>query len=456
MSSKLVVHIGIDDTDSPRGGCTTYIASLAIDVLLKLGSTFIDYPNLIRLNPNAPWKTRGNGALCLRFKIDVDKLDIAIKEILKIVKAEADLDHPATNPTVAVLKGWPGPKLKSLAKEAVEGIVKVSEALMVAQEEDVQLYALKDYVGVVGALAAIGNLLEEDYTYELIAYRVPTNRGKPRLIDEQSVVFMDNATRPNTFNNIDLEVGRVLITPRGPDPVLFGIRGENPMDVKSAASLIKVGEVIERWTIFRTNQGTDAHLKHRTIAEAEPYYPVIIKGTIISKPITTEGGHVMFKLADPTGTIDCAAYEPTGSFRKIVLSLLPGDQVEVYGGIRPPTKDHPKTVNLEKIRVLSLRELKTELNPRCPLCGARTKSMGKGKGYRCEKCGKRLPVTARKEEHTIPRNIIEALYIPPPRAQRHLTKPYSRYGREKAPQPFTPSEIPVEEFHWVNPTYKKR
>ena len=26
----------------------------------------IGYPRLVRLNPNVPWKTRGNGALCLR------------------------------------------------------------------------------------------------------------------------------------------------------------------------------------------------------------------------------------------------------------------------------------------------------------------------------------------------------------------------------------------------------
>ncbi|MDH5495599.1 MAG: DNA-binding protein, partial [Candidatus Bathyarchaeota archaeon] len=62
----VVLHIGFDDTDSPRGGCTTYIAALLVEKLQKLGATFNDYPNLIRLNPNVPWKTRGNGALCLR------------------------------------------------------------------------------------------------------------------------------------------------------------------------------------------------------------------------------------------------------------------------------------------------------------------------------------------------------------------------------------------------------
>jgi tRNA(Ile2)-agmatinylcytidine synthase len=64
------MHIGLDDTDSTKGGCTTYLAALLIENLEKFNVQFLDYPSLIRLNPNAPWKTRGNGALCLRFKYD--------------------------------------------------------------------------------------------------------------------------------------------------------------------------------------------------------------------------------------------------------------------------------------------------------------------------------------------------------------------------------------------------
>jgi len=33
----MLLHIGIDDTDSPRGGCTTYIAALLVERLLELG-----------------------------------------------------------------------------------------------------------------------------------------------------------------------------------------------------------------------------------------------------------------------------------------------------------------------------------------------------------------------------------------------------------------------------------
>jgi tRNA(Ile2)-agmatinylcytidine synthase len=46
------MHIGLDDTDSVRGGCTTYIAALLAVELERLGAVFLDYPLLVRLNPN--------------------------------------------------------------------------------------------------------------------------------------------------------------------------------------------------------------------------------------------------------------------------------------------------------------------------------------------------------------------------------------------------------------------
>ena len=57
---KKVLHIGFDDTDSLRGSCTTHLATLIIHEIFDQVS-FLDFPNLIRLNPNIPYKTRGNG-----------------------------------------------------------------------------------------------------------------------------------------------------------------------------------------------------------------------------------------------------------------------------------------------------------------------------------------------------------------------------------------------------------
>jgi len=92
------------------------------------------------------------------------------------------------------------------------------------------------------------------------------------------------------------------------------------------------------------------------------------------------------------------------------------------------------TVNLEKMRIVKLVPKLAFYNPKCPQCGKRMKSMGKGKGFRCEKCGFR---SSRLNKITVEshRDLEVGLYITSPRSQRHLTKPHSRYGREKSQAP---------------------
>ncbi|HYY92168.1 MAG TPA: tRNA(Ile2) 2-agmatinylcytidine synthetase, partial [Candidatus Dormibacteraeota bacterium] len=78
-------HIGIDDTDSESGGCTTYTAAVLFQELCKRGVQPSDFPWLVRLNPNIPWKTRGNGALSLHIVADEDKLGEIQEVSLSIV-----------------------------------------------------------------------------------------------------------------------------------------------------------------------------------------------------------------------------------------------------------------------------------------------------------------------------------------------------------------------------------
>ncbi len=58
-----MLYIGIDDTDSINGGCTTWLATEVIKELSEFD--LIGCPRLVRLNPNVPWKTRGNAAVAL-------------------------------------------------------------------------------------------------------------------------------------------------------------------------------------------------------------------------------------------------------------------------------------------------------------------------------------------------------------------------------------------------------
>jgi len=438
-----VLHIGLDDTDSLKGGCTTYIAALLVEKLTDLGLAFTDYPNLIRLNPNIPWKTRGNGAVSLRVKGGLSLLEKAREIVVATVEEHADMGYAGTDPGIVFHQSVITEPLKAFAQRAVRDVVPLKEALKLVKSHGAEAMGYRGGRGIIGALAAVGETLTMDHTFELIAYRLAENRGSQRRVDITSVYLMDRETYPWTFNNVDRETGRVLVTPRGLDPVLYGIRGETPEAVYKAHGMVKVDEPIERWVVFRTNHGTDAHLgAAETIAEAKPYRPIVTRGVVSRTPYRIPGGHVVFTLKDGTGEIDCAAYEPTGGFRDIVEELVVGDMVEVYGGVRPRGKTHPRTINLEKIRVVKLAHKLVLENPRCPSCGHRMKSMGKAKGFRCEQCGRRERSVV-KVSAEIPRGLKEGLYITPLRAHRHLTKPLVRYGREK----FSPSFTFIQKWH---------
>ncbi|HIE18552.1 TPA: DUF1743 domain-containing protein [Candidatus Bathyarchaeota archaeon] len=443
------LHIGFDDTDSPRGGCTTYVAALIVERLHKLSVSFLDYPGLVRLNPNVPWKTRGNGALCLRIQCE-EYLQDELKEcVVQTVEKEADLSYRGTDPGIVFLSGDVPCEIEDFAKRAITGLVKKDEALNLIRKYQAEAFRFKKGRGIIGGLAAIGEQLRDDYTYELIAYRTPENRGTPRRVKASSVIEMDKKLGRLVFNNVDYETGRVLITPRGPDPVLYGIRGETAEAVRRGHELVVSEEPIERWVIFRTNQGTDAHLRRSvSISEVKPYSPAIINGEVSVNPRIIKGGHVIFKIRDETGEIDCAAYEPTGDLRRAAEKLTLGDFIEVYGGVRPSSPKNPMTINSEKIRVLKLASIHVYHNPLCPICGRRTKSMGRGKGFECKKCGfhgRNLKKIVTEKT----RQLKLGLYVTSSRSQRHLTKPLSRYGQEKSGLPdFVGDIIPYEKISW--------
>jgi len=440
----ITMHIGFDDTDSPRMGCTTYVAALLVEKLEKLGVSFIDYPNLIRLNPNVPWKTRGNGALCLRIQCDQDIVEEIMEIVIDVVEKNSDMGYAGTDPGVVFFFGDIPRELRVFSKETIQGIVKMRGALKFIRFFKAEAVGFKTGRGIIGGLAAVGETLEGDHTYEVITYRTPENRGTPRRIDALSVKEMDEKTSPLTFNNIDPEKGRVLITPRGPDPILYGIRGENPEVVKQAHEMIRSLEPVERWVIFRTNHGTDAHLRRvKAVCDVQPFRPVVFRGVVAKEPHIIPRRHVIFQIRDEIGLMDCAAYEPTGTLREAAKELTVGDLIEAFGGVRAASQRRSVTINLEKLRVLKLVPKMFFLNPTCPHCGKRMKSMGKGQGFRCEKCGFRsseLKKVANKEERRLKRG----LYITSARSQRHLTKPICRYGREKS----NPQKQMITEWHF--------
>jgi tRNA(Ile2)-agmatinylcytidine synthase len=447
------LHVGFDDTDSPRGGCTTYIAALLVEKLENLGVVFIDYPNLIRLNPNVPWKTRGNGALCLRIRCRKHIIPTVFETVADTVEDNADLSFKDTDPGIVVFHGAQVPRsIRIFAKNTIQGVVTLDQALALVKRFKAEALGFGTGYGIVGALAAIGETLEKDHTYEVIAYRTPPNRGRKRQVDTESIMQMDLRTTPLTFNNLDPQSRRVLITPRGPDPILYGVRGETPEAVIQAHSMIRALEPVERWVVFRTNQGTDSHLRHvEAISQIQPYHPVAVRGQVASAPRLIPRRHRVFSIEDATGEVDCAAYEPTGALRKIAGQLIMGDQVQVYGGVKPSTERHPLTVNLEKLEIVKLESRLVYRNPACPRCGKRVSSMGRAQGFRCRRCGYE---SAEKKKTAVQesRDLTEGLYVTSLRSQRHLTRPISRYGKDNTGQPVKM----VSAWHWSQSTPPSR
>ncbi|MFA4668464.1 tRNA(Ile2) 2-agmatinylcytidine synthetase TiaS [Pyrococcus kukulkanii] len=417
----MLLHIGIDDTDSPNGMCTTYLGALLYRELSRLGEP-LDLPRLIRLNPNIPYKTRGNGAVALTFDIEEEYIEEAKTLVITKVKELADFSHENTNPGIAFLKSKVPQELTEFSLRALREHVTIEEAEKVAKNVGAEIVKFKLGRGIIGALAAIGYPLER-YTYELLAYRDPRNREKERKVDRDSVFEMDRRFYPFTYDNVDPYKGTVLITPHGKDPVLVGIRGIDERKVLQAFEEVKIEEKVVMFQLYKTNQSTDDHLVPKKIKDVKLYDSVIIRGKVASR-YWEKGRHVFFELEDETGKIRIAAFEPTKKFRNYVRKLLPGDEIIVAGGV----KEHEGvlTINLEKfypIRLVPRIELK---KPKCPKCGGTMKS--KGNYLKCKHCGFKMPKILIPVEK--PRDLKRKIYEVPPDARKHLSRPLVLPGGE--------------------------
>ncbi|MFQ6010575.1 MAG: DUF1743 domain-containing protein [Nitrososphaerales archaeon] len=288
----MLLNIGLDDIDSIKGGCTTYVASRIVKDLVSLDVAFSDYPNLIRLNPNIPWKTRGNGAVALRLLSNDRDPDNIFSKVSSIVREHAS---PDSNPGLAMLRGKVPDGITFFSKLAMHTLVTKKEALKLIRKYKMDSLEIGNGLGIIGALSSIGCTLEEDHTFEVISYRTRRMWGRRGTLNRSSILTMNEKMAPHTFNNIDPETGRILITPRGPDPVLFGIRGEDPTNVMKSREMVYTDEPFE-YLLYRTNQGTGAHLANLLqVRRLRPYSSGRINGSVSTKPTITEGGYVRGK-----------------------------------------------------------------------------------------------------------------------------------------------------------------
>ena len=384
MASKQILTIGFDDTDSPKGMCTTFLAYKIVDELKKENSEFLDFPRLIRFNPNIPWKTRGNGAVSMTV---LTKNPLKIKnKIKKLVLKYSDIQNGANPGLVFYEKETIPIEFTEFSNLALWQLINRNNAKKFAVKNELDFFYLGNGQGLIGAIGAIGYSFN-DHTLELLSYRKQSKFGKERRISTQSVKDMQEKTAPYTFNSFDTKKGRVLITPHGPDPVFYGVRGENIDSLLLATRILKSKEKLAGYMIFKSNQGTGDHLKNELDSyNIKPYASGKITGIVSSKPIVLKGGHVFFSVTSNSVEMLCAVYNPTG-IGSIVQNLVVGDKICVGGGIKKATKKHPRTLNVVNTETSPLNRLRgqklglvtaLERRPRAPYLPAAREDIAVG------------------------------------------------------------------------------
>ncbi|MEZ0248412.1 MAG: tRNA(Ile)(2)-agmatinylcytidine synthase [Thermoproteus sp.] len=394
----MLIHIGIDDTDSNRGGCTTYVGyKLVKEVLKSYGDVLVDYPKLVRLNPYVPFKTRGNAAVAVTLDVpegaEGDLWDLALKVVGENARVEGK-----TSPGVAMAVGQVPERAGRVYGLALSQIVPRS---VVERVGGVRLWGGR---GVVGAVAAIGAYMPK-YTFELLAYR----EGERPRIEPELVRAVELLTYPYTFHNLDGR--RVLIEPRGPDPVLYGIRGLSPPHLIYAARLFEAAGIkAAGWIVYKTNQATNAHLELGVLPERPlPYSAYRARAVVLWAK-----RHKRHVLAGLSNGLTAVAYRHLGKLAA-ALERCVGCYVEVAGGIKP--RSGGLYLYVESLEVLSRL---VRLRPRCPYCGGALESLGRGKGRRCVRCG---TIFKTAEVRYFLSTAERGIYVPRPGEWRHLFKP---------------------------------
>ena len=168
--------------------------------------------------------------------------DTLVRRVRDTVERWSEFDDPTTNPGFVILRRPPPP---GLYWRAVRDIVPREGALAAIEGRGVWC-GYKEGRGLIGAAAATA-WRPRDRTYEVLAYRSPDRWGTRREIDRDRVRRVDSDF-PSTFNNIDRDDGRVVITPRTPCPVLCGIRGDGRAETFANECFACVGESVVGYT----------------------------------------------------------------------------------------------------------------------------------------------------------------------------------------------------------------
>ena len=387
--------LGLDDTDSLAGGCTTEVFHRLLSDLPTGVLTSI--PNLVRLWPFAQQRTRGNAALSVELK-DYDEASL--------------LQHLDDwwNKHISPLEGQLAPSMISSRKQVASspGMVWFSE------KPDSNFYwnAVRGHVelsdipeptkswgghGKIGASAAVA-WPQTSGTWEGIAWRLPGAK-KERSIDSEVLEHIDGWE--SIVLSRDPRRGKLLIAPRGSSPVLFGIRSLDRTSAEEALALLSDASGTEATSgscVFRTNQASGDHL------------PGSIELMVSGMDVHKERKHVRLSTDGP----DMLVFSEGGPVNSLARWLQPGDCISVQGLLHPDG-----TLHAERMKLVSAVP-RSRSRPRCPTCQVRLKSMGLNQGLRCPSCKRKSDDHWELDEVSPP---FEGWVEPPLDARRHLSTP---------------------------------
>ncbi len=429
------IWVGIDDTDSPRGGCTTWVLTELLVEARDQAVDVIGEPRLVRLNPNIPWKTRGNAALSVRFghgvgpthrigaaggralrafdrgrPLPADRAE-AFREVLwQRVLAGSERGEPGTDPAmVATSRRLPA----DLYWKAVREVVAVPTVRALLERSGAWWRTQGSDRGLVGAAASIA-WGGGHPTWELTSYRTANRLGTVRRVDPLSVIRASRA-HPSLFLCHDPRTRRLLVAPHTACPVLFGLRGTRPGPLLRARPAVR-SESPDRWVLFRTNQGTGDHLRPWPAGGVGPYQAARFRAEVSALPVALPGGHVRLSVTTRTGrSVVCLAFEPTKTLPRVAARLAPGDRVELWG-----SRGTDPVIRLEGLRLLALApRFAPPSPPMCAECRRPTRSLGTARGFRCPTCARRYP-PERAVRRGLPPPLPLGEYHPTPSARRHL------------------------------------
>lgn len=389
--------LGLDDTDHLGGGCTTKTLDDLINALPE--NVSVGELRLVRLWPFAKQRTRGNAAVAVELDAHNEQQLLAhldnwwdekIAPLSGMITSSENYSREqfATDPgMVWYSKSMPS---EQFYFDAVSSEIALSQVPVADKSWGGH--------GRIGATAAVA-WKKSNITFEAIAWRSQSIMAQKhdRKIDYDRLLQIDEQV--DTFMSRDSRTGNSLIAPRGPCPVLFGVRTTSFDSAKESAQYLidsDETEPISGMRVFITNQASDDHL-------GENMDGIVVETEVLSR------GTVVINCRDH----QLVAFSESGEIKLLSQWLKEGDEIQFNG-----LTSGDGTVHLERLKITNPKPKK--VRPLCQKCDVRMKSMGKNQPVRCPKCRDKSPKLWLEETRVPPfRNWVQA----PLDSRRHLTRP---------------------------------